>query len=251
MAELLGLFWVLCGIWCVSRAIDWFPIRLAQEEALFISEVLAQQTSNDNSADYAILQSSSLSFCWGTPNLSFKNLWYVTATVVVAVCTYTLYGIGLDFLLWTIWGWGLLVLAAVDYQTKLLPDALTLPLLWLGILIQLFPETRTVGLEMSVIGAVAGYLPLWLLAQAYRLIRGRDGLGMGDLKLLAAMGAWSGPFLLPQVLLLAALLAIAVFVIERVLRRSADGLHDERPFGPSIVAAYFIVLLFTHSLGTI
>jgi len=157
----------------------------------------------------------------------------------------------LQAFLWGIWGAGLVVLAFVDARIKLLPDALTLPLLWLGIVMQLFPETRTVGLEYAVIGAVAGYLPLWLLALAYRKVRGLDGLGMGDLKLLAAMGAWSGPFLLPQVLLLAALIAIAFFVIERVLRRSTDGIHEERPFGPSIVASYFIVLLFMYFLGSI
>jgi prepilin signal peptidase PulO-like enzyme (type II secretory pathway) len=67
---------------------------------------------------------------------------------------------------------------------------------------------------------------------------------MGDLKLLAAMGAWSGPFVLPHVLLLAALLAIALFVIERLLRCSTAGIHEERPFGPAIVAAYFIVMVF-------
>ncbi len=223
---------------------EWLPKHMEQQEAVLIAEILNEHGSVRKSrAGDVDLQP--LSF-WHLPKLSFLNA-SCGGCSLLAVSVASQHGqTGIQISLWAVWAVALVVLAFVDARTKLLPDVLTLPLLWLGMVIQLFPETRTFGLELSVIGAVAGYLPLWLLAQAYRLIRGRDGLGMGDLKLLAAMGAWSGPLVLPQVLLLAALLAIAVFVIERLMHRSTGGFHEERPFGPAIVTAYFIVLLFTR-----
>ena len=244
-----ALFWVLIGCWCVCRAIHWFPSRLAEEESFVIVEIIAQQSKDKIPAISPVLQPSLVSFFSGQPKIDFRACCYFCAAQLIAFWAYSHFGLTWDFIFWSIFGWSLLVLAAVDARTKLLPDALTLPLLWLGIVIQLWPETRTVGLELAVVGAVAGYLPLWLFAHLYKLIRGRDGLGMGDLKLLAAMGAWSGPFILPHVLLLAALLAIALFVIERVLRRSTAGIHEERPFGPAIVAAYFIVMAFAYSVN--
>ncbi len=242
--QIAALVWVLVGCWCVSRAIHWLPTRLADEENFVIAETLSLQSCEKKPVLPHVLQAPLLSFFSGVPKCSFKSFGYAGAATLVALWVYSHLGLSWDFFLWTAFGWCLLVLAAVDFQTKLLPDILTLPLMWLGMVIQLWPETRTVGLELAVIGAVAGYLPLWFFAHLYKLIRGRDGLGMGDLKLLAAMGAWSGPFILPHVLLLAALLAIALFVFERVLRRSTAGIHEERPFGPAIVAAYFIVMLF-------
>jgi prepilin signal peptidase PulO-like enzyme (type II secretory pathway) len=223
---------------------EWMPKHMEQQEAVLIAEILDEHGSVCESRAYETdlkpLRFSHL------PRLSALNAGCAGLSLFAVTVALQQGQTDIQISLWAIWSVALVVLAFVDARTKLLPDMLTLPFLWLGIVIQLFPETRTIGLELSVIGAVAGYLPLWLLAQAYRLIRGRDGLGMGDLKLLAAMGAWSGPLVLPQVLLLAALLAIAVFVIERLVHRSAGGFHEERPFGPAIVAAYFIVLAFTR-----
>ena len=122
-----------------------------------------------------------------------------------------------------------------------------MPLLWLGFLIQLFPETASFGLETAVMGAVLGYLPLWLLAQAYRLIRGRDGLGMGDLKLLAAMGAWSGPSVLPPVIFAAAFFAIVWLMLQRLFRRQGGHRHEEHPFGPWLILAYLLIVLLPIS----
>jgi prepilin signal peptidase PulO-like enzyme (type II secretory pathway) len=223
--------------------LEWLPEHMEQQEAEIVNEILSAHASGKDGISQAT-EIRSEKF-WQLPKLTILSMACATCSLLAVSLAFYTGSIIIQSLHLAIWFVGLVVLAFVDSRTKLLPDMLTLPLLWLGIVIQLFPETRTVGLELSVIGAVAGYLPLWLLAQAYRFIRGRDGLGMGDLKLLAAMGAWSGPFVLPQVLLLAALLAIAVFVLERVIRRSSAGFHDERPFGPAIVAAYFIVLLFT------
>lgn len=239
------LLWLLFGSWCVCQAIAWLPLRLAEDEAVAIYEVLAHQASTPSTSSSSPLKTPLVSFLLKRPAANWFNVYYVSFAALIGVWAYLSNASSWLFFLWTIFGWGLLILAAVDARTKLLPDMLTLPLLWIGLLIQLWPETRSVGLEYSLLGVVAGYVPLWLLAQAYRLLRGRDGLGMGDMKLLAAMGAWSGPWVLPHVLLLAAVLAIAVFALERFVCRSAAGIHEERPFGPAIVAAYFIVLFFT------
>lgn len=236
------------------RLTEWLPHYIDCQESALITEILdahATPAGTDGSAHRqqpAVIQKTTF---WQWPARTTRNAGCAACILLIVLGAFYAHPTNLQAFLWSIWGADLVVLAFVDARTKLLPDALTLPLMWLGIVIQLFPETRTVGLEYAVIGAVAGYLPLWLLAQVYRMVRGRDGLGMGDLKLLAAMGAWSGPWLLPQVLLFAALLAIILFVIERVFRRSTDGIHDERPFGPSIVVAYLMVLLMTTPLGFI
>lgn len=161
-------------------------------------------------------------------------------SIPVAVGCVYLYGATLLGLLWACFGAGLVMLALIDAKTKLLPDVLTLPLMWAGIVLQLFPETRTVGLEASVWGVVVGYLPLWVLAHLYWWLRHREGLGMGDLKLLAAMGAWSGPMILPGVIFLASLLAIAGVLLGRLFGGRSAGLTEEFPFGPWIILAYML-----------
>ena len=236
------------------RLAEWLPHYMDCQESALIAEILDAHTTSvgadgsGNRRQPAMTQEPTF---WQWPARTTTNAGCAACILLIVLGAYYVYPTNLQVFLWGIWGAGLVVLAFVDARTKLLPDALTLPLMWLGLVIQLFPETRTVGLEYAVIGAVAGYLPLWLLALAYRMVRGHDGLGMGDLKLLAAMGAWSGPWLLPHVLLFAALLAIIIFVVERLLRRSTDGIHEERPFGPSIVVAYLMVLLMTNPLGFI
>lgn len=154
----------------------------------------------------------------------------------------SVHGLSILALCWIVFGWGLIALAIIDFRTMLLPDALTLPLMWMGIVLQLFPQTRTIGLEASVWGAIAGYVPLWLLAQFYHLVRHREGLGLGDLKLLAAMGAWSGAIILPIVIFMAATLALLAIISTRILRRASMG--GEFPFGPWIIFAYIICNIF-------
>lgn len=122
----------------------------------------------------------------------------------------------------------LLVLAAIDINTRLLPDCLTLPLLWLGLLFNLF-ETFA-PLEDAVVGAIAGYLSLWLLYWVFRVLSGKEALGYGDFKLLAALGGWLGWRALPEVVLIAALSGLIVTLLWRALRHESAA----RPlaFGP-------------------
>jgi leader peptidase (prepilin peptidase)/N-methyltransferase len=126
-----------------------------------------------------------------------------------------------------------LAMSAIDLDTRLLPDSLTLPLLWAGLLLNLQPAFAT--LDQAVIGAVAGYLSLWLVHWIFRLVRGRDGMGYGDFKLLAAIGAWLGWVALPQVLLLASVTGAIAGLTAAWTRRMR--LEEPLPFGPFLSGA--------------
>lgn len=148
---------------------------------------------------------------------------------------------GLAALLFT----GMLIAAAgIDARTTLLPDQLTLPLLWFGLALNVFGVFT--DLQSAVIGAIAGYLTLWLVYHAFRLITGKEGMGYGDFKLLAALGAWLGWQALPLILLLASLVG-AVVGITLILLRGRDR-NIPIPFGPYLAAAGWIALIWGDAL---
>ncbi len=240
-----GLLVFVAALWLVARTVHWLPGHYAKAEAAWCSAVRAGSNDQELPLSYEPPSTAALwrDFFSAMPPLNGQTLIALIGVFSIAGWVWLTQSAMLPMFCWFLFGSVLVTLALIDDQTKLLPDILTLPMIWLGLLIQLLPATRTVGLEWSLIGAVAGYLPLWLLAHAYRLLRGRDGLGMGDLKLLAAMGAWSGPLLLPMVVIVASLLAIGSFLLAKLQQRGSAGLHDERPFGPWIVLAYGIVLV--------
>ena len=132
----------------------------------------------------------------------------------------------------------LLTLARVDAETGLLPDLLTQPLLWLGLLVNL--NGTFVMLQHAVLGAVAGYLILWVVFRLFLLFTGREGMGHGDFKLLAAIGAWLGWAALPWVLLASSSLALAAAVLLRLRGRMAPG--DALSFGRYLAAAGILAL---------
>jgi len=140
------------------------------------------------------------------------------------------------FSLWVLWC-GLLPLASIDAKHFLLPDCLTQPLLWAGLL---FPALfHTLPLTDALYGAVAGYLSLWLVYWAFRLATGREGLGYGDFKLLAALGAWCGWQALPSLLLVAALSGIAVyFIFYKTVKE-----NNVIPFGPLLSLAGMVIFI--------
>jgi leader peptidase (prepilin peptidase) / N-methyltransferase len=148
---------------------------------------------------------------------------------------------GLAALLFT----GFLVAAAgIDARTTLLPDQLTLPLLWLGLAANHFGLFT--DLESAVIGAMAGYLSLWLVYHGFRLLTGKEGMGYGDFKLLAALGAWLGWQALPMILLLASLVG-AIVGITLILARGRDR-DIPIPFGPYLAAAGWLALIWGDAL---
>lgn len=135
-------------------------------------------------------------------------------------------------------GWGLLAVGAIDIETRLLPDSMTMPLLWLGLAFNL--TGGFVPLRESVIGAMAGYLALWLVHHGFRLVTGREGIGHGDFKLLAALGAWLGWTALPAVVVLASLAGAVTGLALVACGRASRG--TPLPFGPYLAAAGLLVL---------
>ena len=139
-----------------------------------------------------------------------------------------------------IFTWILLAASVIDFRHQLLPDDLTLPLLWLGLGVALFGLFA--DLPSAVIGAMAGYLALWSVYQAFRLLTGKEGMGFGDFKLLAALGAWTGWQYLITIVILSSLVG-AVFGLTLILFRRRDR-QIPMPFGPFLAAAGWIVLLW-------
>ncbi|HPQ26784.1 MAG TPA: A24 family peptidase [Gammaproteobacteria bacterium] len=141
--------------------------------------------------------------------------------------------------------WGLVALTVIDLDEQLLPDQLTLPLLWLGLLVNI--DGLFIDLTSAVIGAAAGYLSLWLVFQVFRLITGREGMGYGDFKLLAVFGAFLGWQMLPLVILLSSLIG-AIVGIGLVVLRGRDR-QIPIPFGPYLAAAGFVALLWGEQIN--
>jgi leader peptidase (prepilin peptidase)/N-methyltransferase len=136
--------------------------------------------------------------------------------------------------------WTLLALTCIDFDTQLLPDDLTLPLLWGGLLANLFGLFAP--LKDAVIGAIAGYLALWTIYGLFKLIRGKEGMGYGDFKLLAALGAWLGWQVLPLVVLLSSVVG-ALIGIGLLLFKGRD--HNvPLAFGPYLAIAGGLALFF-------
>jgi leader peptidase (prepilin peptidase)/N-methyltransferase len=134
----------------------------------------------------------------------------------------------------------LLALAGIDLDHQLLPDNLTLPLLWAGLLLSLFGVyTDPVA---SIVGAVAGYLSLWAVYHLFKLLTGKEGMGYGDFKLLGALGAWLGWQMLPLIILLSSLVGAVVGLVLLAARRHRK--DQPMPFGPYIAAAGWIALLW-------
>ncbi len=141
----------------------------------------------------------------------------------------------------------LIALSFIDIDEQLLPDSITLPLLWAGLLFNLLAGDQAfVSIEEAVIGAVAGYLSLWTVYQGFKLVTGREGMGYGDFKLLAALGAWLGWQMLPLVILLSALVG-AIVGIAMILLLGRDR-QVPIPFGPYLAAAGWIALLWGPAL---
>jgi leader peptidase (prepilin peptidase)/N-methyltransferase len=149
--------------------------------------------------------------------------------------------------------WFLIALTFIDVDTQFLPDSLTLPLVWMGLLLSLWASqsgTAPVPVDMrsSIIGAIAGYLSLWSVYHLFRLITGKEGMGYGDFKLFAALGAWLGWQMLLPIILFAASVGAVVGIAMLAVR----GQSRSTPiaFGPFLAAAGWLVLMFGHEVVT-
>lgn len=150
------------------------------------------------------------------------------------------WGAGSTGLAWCVFSAMLLALALIDWDTTLLPDDITLPLLWLGLIASALQWT-TVPLSTSLWGAVAGYMSLWTIYWVFKLVTGKEGMGYGDFKLFAALGAWFGwPLLIPMILL-----ASVIGAIVGIGMKFTSGLREGGyvPFGPFLAGAGLTALL--------
>ena len=141
--------------------------------------------------------------------------------------------------------WLLIAMTFIDFDTQLLPDDLTYPLLWAGLLVNI--NGTFVPLQDAVIGAAAGYLVLWAVYWLFKLATGKEGMGYGDFKLLAALGAWLGWAMLPTIILLSSVVG-AVVGISLILF-AKRGRDKPIPFGPYLAAAGLIALLYGEQLA--
>jgi leader peptidase (prepilin peptidase) / N-methyltransferase len=144
-----------------------------------------------------------------------------------------------------VFAWAMISLTFIDFDTQLLPDDITLPLLWFGLLLNMF-NTFT-DLQSAVIGAILGYMALWSVYWGFKLVTGKEGMGYGDFKLLAAIGAWLGWAMLPLVILLSAGVGAVVGISLMLFAK-----HERDtpiPFGPYLAAAGLIALVWGKQIS--
>ena len=147
--------------------------------------------------------------------------------------------------------WTLITISVIDIDHQIIPDSISLPFVWIGLLLSLFhpmngAEVLFIEAETAIVGALAGYLSLWTVYQLFRLMTGKEGMGYGDFKLLAVLGAWLGWQMLPLIIMLSAIVGAVVGISMIVFRR-----HDRSipiPFGPYLAAAGWIAMLWGHQI---
>jgi leader peptidase (prepilin peptidase)/N-methyltransferase len=155
------------------------------------------------------------------------------------------FGYGLPMLFGLLLTWCLIALSFIDIDQQLLPDSITLPVLWLGLFLSLF--SIYTDAHASIIGAVAGYLSLWSVYYLFKLLTGKEGMGFGDFKLLALLGAWLGWQYLPLIIILSSLVGACIGVTMIIFRQ-----HDASrpmPFGPYLAAAGWLALIWGSDLN--
>ena len=162
----------------------------------------------------------------------------------LAILGISIFGFNLEGLLAVGFLLTLLALAAIDYQTRLLPDIITIPLIWIGLIVSYY--NIFTNIETAVVGAICGYLFLWLLYHGHRIITKRDGMGYGDFKLTAAFGAWFGFKAIPIILFLAALIGLFFALTSSRLRNNPRS--EILAFGPALCISAAIYLFFGEQI---
>ena len=154
------------------------------------------------------------------------------------------FGVSWDALAMLVLTWGLLSMSLIDADHQILPDVLVLPLLWLGLILNSFGFFTS--LSDALWGAVIGYMSLWSIFWLFKLITGKEGMGYGDFKLLALIGAWGGWQVLPLTILLSSVLGAVIGII--ILRLQRNGYNKPIPFGPYLAAAGWLALIWGEQI---
>ena len=184
-------------------------------------------------------------YCKAKISIQYPLVELLTALASAAVAWKL--GFGWPLAAGLVFTWMLIAASGIDARTQLLPDQLTLPLLWLGLLLSLKP--LFVSSDAAIIGAAAGYLSLWSVYWLFKLATGKEGMGYGDFKLLAALGAWMGATSLLPIVLLSSL--IGAIVGGTVLALRGQDRSTPIPFGPFIAAAGWVWFVLGDQLGSV
>ncbi|MCG8369178.1 MAG: A24 family peptidase, partial [Proteobacteria bacterium] len=174
----------------------------------------------------------------------------MTTAVLAATCAWR-FGAGWEALMAIVMTLALVPVAAIDADTQLIPDSIVLPLMWIGLAMSLFhplagADTLFIAPGDAIVGAMAGYLSLWTVFQLFRLVTGKDGMGYGDFKLLAALGAWLGWQQLPAIVLMSAVAGALVGLALMAFRNHQRS--TPIPFGPYLAAAGWVAMLWGDSI---
>lgn len=189
-----------------------------------------------------LLQRGRCKHCANTISVRYPFIELLTA--VLSAVTAWHFGYGSTALFAVLLTWALIAMSFIDIDHQLLPDDLTLPFLWLGLFLSLFGLFT--DMSSAIIGAIAGYLSLWLVYHLFKLATGKEGMGYGDFKLFALFGAWLGWQSLPLVLLLSSLVGATLGILLILLRGRDRQLPI--PFGPYLAAAGWIALLWGNDI---
>ena len=264
-ATLLGL---LIGSF-LNVVIHRLPIMMEREERAYCSALLAPEAaeSAEQSTFNLITPNSCCPHCGhaitakeNIPLLSYAlqrgrcrgcgagiSLQYpfieLLSGVLAGICAWH-FGFGWAAGAAMLFSWALIALSGIDFKTQLLPDSITLPLMWLGLALALAP--LFVDLYSAVIGAAVGYLSLWSVYWLFKLLSGKEGMGYGDFKLLAALGAWQGWQMLLPIIILSSLVGSIVGIALMVFRGRDHNVP--MPFGPFLAAAGWLTLLWGDQL---
>jgi leader peptidase (prepilin peptidase)/N-methyltransferase len=190
-----------------------------------------------------LLQKGKCRSCGGKISVQYPLIELLTGVMSVGVVIY--FGYSLQALAALFFTWSLIALAIIDLKTTLLPDNITLPLIWAGLILNLQFGLFT-DITSSLYGAVAGYLSLWALYHVFRILTGKEGMGYGDFKLFAAFGAWFGWQYLPLIIILSSFAGAAIG-IGLILLRGRDR-NIPIPFGPYLAIAGWIALIWGQDL---
>ncbi len=174
------------------------------------------------------------------------------ASAVLSALVVLRFGASVEMLLALAITWALLALALIDFDTTYLPDSITQPLLWAALFTSLLGgdvtrEVLALGPASAITGAIAGYLSLWSVYMGFKLLTGKEGMGFGDFKLLAALGAWLGWLALPLIVLLSAVVGATVGIA--LIATGKLSREKPMPFGPYLAAAGWLAMLYGEQLS--
>ncbi len=176
--------------------------------------------------------------CKNNISIRYPLIELVSAITVTIVAFY--YGVSLQAFFAICLTWALIALSMIDFDHQLLPDDITLPFLWLGIIINLFDVFTNI--ESSILGAIFGYGSLWLVYISFKLVTGKEGMGHGDFKLLAVLGAWFGWQSLPLIIILSSVVGASIGILLMIFK--SYNRTTAIPFGPYLAIAGWVSMLW-------